>query len=151
MTPEQFDAQLDQAQAMVRDMRADKGAARDEHRCVAPPTGCGQPLGRSLATAFRDQASRDEYDITGMCQSCQDEMFKPSRDELLAMAADKRNYDRCGCCGEWRELIHVDVGVGVISGFDCCREEDYRALPRCPVAPCGLRADHAHWHDFEEG
>jgi hypothetical protein len=31
---------------------------------------CGQP-----ATSFRDELSRKEYTIGGMCQSCQDKVF----------------------------------------------------------------------------
>jgi hypothetical protein len=38
--------------------------------CVRPPFGCGKP-----ATAFRDELSRKEYSISGLCQSCQDRIF----------------------------------------------------------------------------
>lgn len=38
--------------------------------CVPPPIGCGQP-----ATSFRDECSKREYQITGLCQKCQDEIF----------------------------------------------------------------------------
>lgn len=36
-------------------------------RCVSTPIGCGGP-----ATEFRDDLSRKEYRISGLCQSCQD-------------------------------------------------------------------------------
>lgn len=35
--------------------------------CLDPPTGCGQ-----LAVVFRDELSFREYQITGLCQVCQD-------------------------------------------------------------------------------
>jgi len=39
-------------------------------KCVPPPLGCGGP-----ATQFRDEISRREYGISGLCQKCQDEIF----------------------------------------------------------------------------
>jgi hypothetical protein len=38
--------------------------------CQDPPIGCGL-----VATAFRDALSAREYQITGLCQSCQDKMY----------------------------------------------------------------------------
>jgi hypothetical protein len=38
--------------------------------CVPPPIGCGKP-----ATNFRDEISRKEYTISGLCQECQDSIF----------------------------------------------------------------------------
>lgn len=38
--------------------------------CVPKPVGCGGP-----ATEFRDEKSRKEYSISGLCQKCQDEIF----------------------------------------------------------------------------
>lgn len=46
-----------------------------ERRCAPPPMGCGQPLGKPLSEAFRDEVNRREYGITGLCQRCQDEVF----------------------------------------------------------------------------
>lgn len=37
-----------------------------ENRCV----GCGYP-----ATEFKDEVSRREYSISGLCQHCQDKIF----------------------------------------------------------------------------
>lgn len=143
-------AVLDQAQAAARDCRADAVAARSERRCVAPPMGCGQPLPSSLATAFRDRPSRAEYEITGLCQSCQDLHFAPSSDEIAEMAADTRNYGRCGDCGHYRPYEFVDIGIGVIHGFDCC-SLDVR-LPRCnKTEGCWLSADHAFACDVGQG
>lgn len=40
--------------------------AIEEHRCPM----CKKPI-----TTFRDQLSLKEYGISGMCQSCQDDVF----------------------------------------------------------------------------
>ena len=40
-------------------------ALRDVGKCP----GCGGPI-----TGFRDSLSKREFEITGMCQKCQDEM-----------------------------------------------------------------------------
>lgn len=39
-------------------------------KCVPPPIGCGGP-----ATEFKDEISRREYRISGLCQKCQDKIF----------------------------------------------------------------------------
>ena len=38
--------------------------------CVPEPIGCGQPV-----VAFRTDADANEYEISGLCQCCQDELF----------------------------------------------------------------------------
>ena len=38
--------------------------------CVEAPIGCGKPV-----TNFRTEADANEYEISGLCQSCQDELF----------------------------------------------------------------------------
>ena len=40
------------------------------NRCVAEPFGCGGP-----AESFRDELSKKEYSISGLCQYCQDQVF----------------------------------------------------------------------------
>jgi hypothetical protein len=45
-------------------------AAINDNVCVSPPYGCGQ-----FATGFRDQTSRREFSISGLCQACQDSVF----------------------------------------------------------------------------
>jgi hypothetical protein len=45
-------------------------------RCVPAPIGCGGP-----ATEFRDEASKREYAISGLCQNCQDSIFGVGDDE----------------------------------------------------------------------
>jgi len=50
------------------------GASRREtiisNRCVPAPIGCGGP-----ATEFKDECSKREYTISGLCQKCQDSIF----------------------------------------------------------------------------
>ena len=38
--------------------------------CVSAPIGCGQPIG-----PFKNDLSRREYTISGLCQRCQDSIF----------------------------------------------------------------------------
>ena len=40
--------------------------------CVAPPIGCGR---ENIEEEFRNEISRREYTISGLCQRCQDEVF----------------------------------------------------------------------------
>lgn len=158
LPPPWLTSALDEAQAMRRDTKADGPKARAELRCVAPPVGCGQPLPGPLSTAFRDQPSRNEYDITRLCQKCQDKMFAPSPEEIAEMAADKEHYGRCFVCGEYQPYQFVDVGVGTIRGFDCCLAQ--KELPHaeklkfmCPQQNevgigCHLFRDHLYHCDF---
>lgn len=44
--------------------------AIESDRCIPEPMGCGGP-----AIEFRDDLSRKEYTISGLCQECQDEVF----------------------------------------------------------------------------
>lgn len=46
-----------------------------ENKCVPPPFGCGKPVSMD---DFKDDLSRKEYSLSGMCQTCQDEFFKPA-------------------------------------------------------------------------
>ena len=43
-----------------------RAEAFDTQRCVT----CGEPVGQ-----FKDELSRKEYSLSGMCQTCQDEVF----------------------------------------------------------------------------
>ena len=38
--------------------------------CIPAPVGCGKPV-----EGFRDAISKREYEISGLCQNCQDEIF----------------------------------------------------------------------------
>ena len=40
------------------------------NKCAPFPAGCGGD-----ATEFRDEKSRKEYSISGLCQKCQDSVF----------------------------------------------------------------------------
>jgi hypothetical protein len=40
------------------------------NKCIPPPVGCGKPIG-----GFKDDISRHEYEISGLCQDCQDTVF----------------------------------------------------------------------------
>lgn len=44
--------------------------------CCPPPIGCGKP-----AANFKDELSRKEYSISGLCQTCQDAFFDSGEDE----------------------------------------------------------------------
>ena len=41
--------------------------------CIPAPTGCGGP-----AVNFKDDLSRKEYTMSGLCQKCQDSVFGDS-------------------------------------------------------------------------
>jgi len=43
-----------------------------ESMCIPPPIGCGQEV---KAEEFRDECSRREYKISGLCMKCQDKIF----------------------------------------------------------------------------
>lgn len=47
-------------------------ACKKARVCVPAPIGCGQPVG-----PFRDELSAREYQISGLCQKCQDSIFGP--------------------------------------------------------------------------
>ncbi len=52
----------------------DRRAAIEKNVCVPPPIGCGK-----LALQFRDELSRREFAISGLCQDCQDTVFGAPR------------------------------------------------------------------------
>jgi hypothetical protein len=47
-----------------------RSSAITEALCIKPPFGCGKAI-----TPFRDEKSAAEYRISGLCQTCQDEVF----------------------------------------------------------------------------
>lgn len=65
----------DKDEGMEKDLTKLFGFDRREsikgNHCVPPPIGCGGP-----ANEFRDELSRKEYTISGLCQKCQDLIFK---------------------------------------------------------------------------
>lgn len=56
---------------------AKRESSISEMRCVAEPFGCGKRITRP----FRDELSRSEYQISGLCQKCQDTFFTGGDDE----------------------------------------------------------------------
>lgn len=50
----------------------DRAAAEEAGTCIQPPIGCGKPCPPS---SFRNEISRREYLISGLCQACQDSVF----------------------------------------------------------------------------
>jgi len=55
---------------ITRVFEHDRRSCIEANRCVPPPIGCGQPV-----AGFRDEASRKEYTISGLCQDCQDKIW----------------------------------------------------------------------------
>jgi hypothetical protein len=43
-----------------------------DSKCLRPPIGCGKIV---APDSFRDELSKREYSISGLCQTCQDEIF----------------------------------------------------------------------------
>jgi hypothetical protein len=86
MSPTRLGSLKDVTAALQKSMTGGDthGQAVSELRCIKPPLGCGKSLvcpdlGRSLP-AFRDTASQREYQITGMCQACQDKFEAEAED-----------------------------------------------------------------------
>jgi hypothetical protein len=52
------------------DALSGRSTAIAEDRCANMPIGCEGP-----AVSFRDELSRREYHISGLCQKCQDQFF----------------------------------------------------------------------------
>lgn len=129
-------AMVDQAVAAGVAARRDAPQAAAEERCTAPPMGCGQPLGQPRSRAFRDEKSYQEYGITGMCQRCQDAVWDTMTepDDIAYWRDHPDEFGRCSDCGRYVQIEHVDVGVGIISGFDCCylaNQEKGIRIERC--------------------
>jgi hypothetical protein len=49
---------------------ADTEKAIQNDTCIPPPIGCG-----GEAVEFKDERSKNEYIISGLCQECQDNVF----------------------------------------------------------------------------
>lgn len=63
---------------MINRFRVIAQDAVREGRCVSPPYGCGKIL--DLRKEFRDDLSIREWNITGMCQTCQDRFDEITRE-----------------------------------------------------------------------
>lgn len=57
-----------------------------QKRCVM----CGGP-----ATEFKDALSKKEYGISGLCQKCQDDIFK--EEDRKVKKSSKKPITRCKC------------------------------------------------------
>lgn len=57
-------------QQLIRIFGHDRRKAIESDHCVPTPVGCGKPI-----TDFRDEQSRKEYTISGLCQACQDAFY----------------------------------------------------------------------------
>ena len=51
----------------------------DVERGVCP--FCKKPISGARTEEFRDELSREEYKISGLCQECQDELFREISDD----------------------------------------------------------------------
>ena len=68
----------DKSPAIANFLEANFGrtTAIEGNHCIPPPMGCGKPI-----EGFRDELSAKEYRISGLCQTCQDEVFSPPEEE----------------------------------------------------------------------
>ena len=67
---EPTEAEIDELQRMMREVSANFHKARQMALNSGTCAMCGE-----VATGFRDRPSTREYQISGLCQSCQDEVF----------------------------------------------------------------------------
>lgn len=74
---------------IIKHMRVACAKAKKESKCVAPPYGCGHFIDQD---AFRDELSRKEYSISGLCQKCQDKFFNTD-EELQFNKETNRGQD----------------------------------------------------------
>ncbi len=54
------------------ELTAGRTSAIRSNTCIRHPLGCGKPVDLN---EFRDELSRLEYNMSGMCQACQDKTF----------------------------------------------------------------------------
>lgn len=66
MTGKPFDSKTPEMKAAIEGVFPGTLQAIAEHKC---------PLCKGAITEFRDEVSKREYKISGMCQKCQDEIW----------------------------------------------------------------------------
>lgn len=70
----------EKTEAMEQALKGMVGFDRREYirqdKCVPQPYGCG-----GTARVFRDELSVKEYQMSGMCQNCQDSVFGVSDED----------------------------------------------------------------------
>jgi hypothetical protein len=73
-------------QALTSMFGFNRRANIEAQRCCPPPIGCG-----GVATSFKDELSRREYAISGLCQGCQDGVFDaPELEEPTVRQAEPK-------------------------------------------------------------
>lgn len=60
----------------VTQQRAQRQSGRPRTECLPGPIGCGGPI-----TEFADEVARREFEISGLCQACQDRIFAEDEEE----------------------------------------------------------------------
>lgn len=78
-------------------------AAIRGNRCVDVPIGCGK-----VAENFDGVLSAKEYTISGLCQTCQNEVFGTDDDDDLDVVAE--NCAHCECWNDHRATC-CDCGM----------------------------------------
>ena len=53
----------------------------DRHKTISNGECIACEVTGLIASSFSDDVSRKEYSISGMCQSCQDDLFGPDQDD----------------------------------------------------------------------
>lgn len=152
-------------EAQIRNITGvDRRAAIENNRCVPAPIGCGQPV--KFPKGFCDDNSLREYQISGLCQRCQDKVFGRGKDQRRAACRKLRcRKPTCEDCEhsfftmKWPPH-NPEAGLIVVS-LDMIRSEDItwhfhspeeekkpwlepRNGPCDYITPCG-RHDHPNW------
>lgn len=70
---DQINEALEKFVKMYHEQTKLRAEAYANFRCMPSPIGCGGPV-----ESFRDTLSQREYYISGLCQKCQDQIFKES-------------------------------------------------------------------------
>jgi hypothetical protein len=93
----------------------DRTATISEGKCVScDSTG-------NIATSFHDDISRKEYAISGLCQSCQDDVFGGSDDE-----DDDCNYETGGPYDEDEDSYSdAEADADTLASAGMGTDEDY--------------------------
>lgn len=58
----------------------------ENNRCAATPFGCGRPI--NVSAEFSDELSKKEYQISGLCQKCQNSVFCDEQEQYSDDAED---------------------------------------------------------------
>lgn len=86
------------------------GGMRDavlEHKCIAPPMGCGRVLSDVELTSY-DTLTFREYRQSGWCAECQAVVFAPPEDD------EEYEEDVCDC-----EYVNEELDLSYINSLGC--------------------------------